>query len=97
MTFFHPISIHTEKVNMPNTRRNLRTFAATNATFAEATKAETDFLMKENEQLENEFSSARSQIDHLLVENHRLGYDNSNMKELQATLFEGIQSLGDTM
>lgn len=93
----HPVSIHIERVIVPNTWKKMRTITIENAAFAEATKVNIDFLMKENEQLTKESASACQQIDQLLIENQRFSYTNSNRKELETTIFEKIHSLGDIM
>lgn len=93
----HPISIHTERVSVPNTRKHLKIVATTNLSFATTVKVTTYFFMEENKQLEKDLAVAGQQIDHLLTENHMLSLTNYHMREYRESIFEEIKPLGVTM
>ena len=77
-------------------KRNLNTIETTKLAFAGAAKANTEFLMETNKQLEKDIDVRRQQIDLLQAENQILSFTHSHLKELQAAIYGEIQALGDT-
>lgn len=68
----HPAFINTKKVIVMDTRGNPQTIAVTNFAFAGALKANTNYLMTENKQMEKDLEDAKQKIEQLQAETQKL-------------------------